>query len=134
MMSQKSFTMCHDQINCMFYPNTYRLSVVLRDYTNISKRHCQVITHYEGNKFGRVTDVAIGVNDEVVIVDTTNKHVIVLDCNFALLAVIGQQTNCKLDEPRCVAISKDGIIAVSDWGYSSSSEEVYFTRKSFICN
>jgi len=81
------------------------------------ERHCQVMTHYGGNKFGSLYDIAIGVNDEVVIVDDTNKCVIVLDRNFALLAVIGQGSgNSRLIDPDGVAVSKDGIIAVSDWG------------------
>jgi len=72
------------------------------------------VTEYGGNKFGILYDVAIGVNDEVVIADNANKCVIVLDCNMTLLSVIGQGSG--LDYPNAVAISKDGIIAVSDWG------------------
>ena len=94
-----------------------RISVVVRDYSKMRERHCQVMTHYGGNKFGSLTDVAIGVNDEVAIVDNTNKCVIVLDHNFALLAVIGQgRGDSRLVDPNGVAVSKDGIIAVSDWG------------------
>ena len=81
------------------------------------KGHCQVMTHYGGSKFGELRDVAIGANDEVVIVDCTNKCVIVLDYNFALLAVIGQGSgDSRLVSPIGVAVRKDGIIAVSDWG------------------
>jgi len=80
------------------------------------QRHCKVMTHYGGNKFGRLWDVAIGVNDEVVIADNTNKCVIVLDCNFALLAVIERGNgDSRLVNPVGVAVSKDNIIAVSDW-------------------
>jgi len=95
----------------------YRISVVLRDYTEIRQQDCSVVTDYGRNKFGRLSDVAIGVNDEVVIVDDTNQCVIVLDCNMTLLSVIGQESdNSRLINPYCVAISKDGIIAVSDRG------------------
>ena len=81
------------------------------------ERHCQVMTHYGGNKFGCLTDVAIGANDEVVIVDSANKCVIVLDCNFTLLAVIGRGSgDSRLDWPDGVAVSMDGVIAVSDCG------------------
>ena len=79
------------------------------------------MTHYGGNEFGELLDVAIGVNNEVIIVDATNKCVIVLDCNFALLAVIGQGSGGnRLVDPHGVAVSKDGIIAISD----SSSHQV----------
>ena len=92
-----------------------RISVVLRDYSKMREGHCQVITHYGGNKFGKVHDVAIGVNNEVIVADVTNKCVIVLDCNFALLAVIGQGSgDNRLVNPNGVAVSKDGIIAISD--------------------
>ena len=95
-----------------------RVPVLLRDY-KMRERHCQVMTHYGGNKFGSLNDVAIGANDEVVIVDKTNKCVIVLDCNFALLAVIGRGSgDSRLVNPHGVAVSKDGVIAVSDWGSS----------------
>ena len=98
-----------------------RISVVLRDYSKMREGHCQVMTHYGGNRFGDLTDVAIGVNNEVIIVDYTNKCVIVLDCNFALLAVIGQGSgDNRLVSPNGVAVSKDNIIAISD----SSSDQV----------
>ena len=75
------------------------------------------MTHYGGSKFGGLYDVAIGVNDEVVVVDNTNKCVIVLDHNFALLAVIGQgRGDIRLVDPNRVAVSKDGVVAVSDYG------------------
>ncbi|XP_065894923.1 E3 ubiquitin-protein ligase TRIM71-like [Dysidea avara] len=93
----------------------HKISVVLRDYSKMREGHCQVITHYGGNKFGKVHDVAIGVNNEVIVADVTNKCVIVLDCNFALLAVIGQGSgDNRLVNPNGVAVSKDGIIAISD--------------------
>jgi len=83
----------------------------------MSELDCMVVNHYGGKEFGCLTDVAIGVNDEVVIADYTTKCVIVLDSNFALLSVIGWGSGYKkLDKPYGVAISKDGVIAVSDWG------------------
>ncbi|XP_065917688.1 tripartite motif-containing protein 2-like [Dysidea avara] len=99
----------------------HKISVVLRDYSKMREGHCQVMTHYGGNRFGDLTDVAIGVNNEVIIVDYTNKCVIVLDCNFALLAVIGQGSgDNRLVSPIGVAVSKDDIIAISDF----SSDQV----------
>ncbi|XP_065918256.1 E3 ubiquitin-protein ligase TRIM71-like isoform X2 [Dysidea avara] len=94
----------------------HKISVVLRDYSKMREGHCQVMTHYGGNKFGKLGDVAIGVNNEVIITDYTNNCVIVLDCNFALLAVIGQGSgDNRLVDPDGVAVSKDDIIAISDF-------------------
>ena len=94
-----------------------RTSVVLRDYSKMRQQDCSVVTHFGGNKFGNLNDIAIGVNDEVVIVDATNKCVIVLDCNMTFLSVIGQESDDnRLVDPYGVAVSKDGVIAVSDWG------------------
>jgi len=91
----------------------FRISVVLRDYCKIRQQDCSVVTGYGGNEFGSLDDVAIGVNNEVVIVDKTNNCVIVLDCNMTLLSVIGQENgHSRLSG---VAINKNGIIAVSDW-------------------
>ena len=92
-----------------------RISVVLRDYSKMRQQDCSVVTHYGGNNFGSLSDVAIGVHGEVV-VDNTNKCVIVLDCNMTLLSVIGQGSDDnRLNSPYGVAVSKDGIIAVSYW-------------------
>ncbi|XP_065917752.1 E3 ubiquitin-protein ligase TRIM71-like [Dysidea avara] len=99
----------------------HKILVVLRDYSKMREEHCQVMTHYGGNKFGQLHDVAIGVNNEVIIADYTNECVIVLDCNFALLAVIGQGSgDNRLVSPIGVAVSKDDIIAISDF----SSDQV----------
>jgi len=94
-----------------------RVTVTLRDYSKMSQQDCSVVTDYGGNKFGYLTDVAIGVNDEVVIADWTYKCVIVLDCNMTLLSMFGQGSgDSRLIYPNGVTVSKDGIIAVSDWG------------------
>ena len=93
-----------------------RISVVLRDYSKMRQQDCSVVTDYGGNKFGNLYDVAIGIQDEVVVVDETNKCVIVFDCNMTLLSVIGQGSgDNRLNYPDGIAVSKDGIIAVSDW-------------------
>jgi len=91
-----------------------RISVVLRDYSKMRQQDCDVVTDYGGKEFGVLYDVVIGVNDEVIVVDNTNKCAVVLDCNLTLLSVIGQGSG--LENPNAIAISKDGIIAVSDWG------------------
>ncbi|XP_065899668.1 E3 ubiquitin-protein ligase TRIM71-like [Dysidea avara] len=89
------------------------------------QQDCSVVTDYGGNKFGGLYDVAIGVNDEVVIVDGTNNCVIVLDSCLALLSVIGQGSDEVI--PYGVAVSKDDIIAVSYWS-SSYQVKKYFLQ------
>ena len=94
----------------------YRIPVD-RDYNKMTEQDCsQVVTHYGGNKFGRLTDVAIAPTGEVVIVDYDNKCVVVLDDKLNLLKLIGQGSgNSRLVIPRGVAVT-DNVIAVSDWG------------------
>ena len=88
----------------------YYRTPVDRDYNKMTEQDCsQVVTHYGGNKFGRLNDVAIAPTGEVVIVDH-NKCVVVLDDKLKLLKVIG-----RLDDPDCVAVT-DNVIAVSNWG------------------
>ena len=74
-----------------------------------------VVTHYGGNKFGHLTDVAVGPNGEVVIVDDVNSSIVLLDNKLNLLKVIGQGSgNSRLVRPVGVAVT-DNVIAVSDW-------------------
>ena len=80
----------------------------------------QVVTHYGGNKFGVVRDVAIAPTGEVVIVDRGNRCVVVLDDKLNLLRVIGQGSgNSRLVRPNGVAVTGN-VIAVSD----KSSDQV----------
>ena len=84
----------------------------------------QVVTHYGGNKFGRLTDVAIAPTGEVVIVDHDNQCVVVLDDKQK---VIGQGS--RLVNPQCVAVT-DNVIAVSDW--DSHQVKIYSLRGEFL--
>ena len=95
----------------------YYRTPVDRDYNKMTEQDCsQVVTHYGGNKFGRLNDVAIAPTGEVVIVDHDNKCVVVLDDKLKMLKVIGQESgNSRLVDPLCVAVT-DNVIAVSDWG------------------
>ena len=95
----------------------YRTPVDYRDYNKMTEQDCsQVVTHYGGNKFGRLTDVAIAPTGEVVIVDYDNRCVVVLDDKLNLLKLIGQGSgNSRLVRPNGVAVT-DNVIAVSDWG------------------
>ena len=95
----------------------YRTPVDYRDYNKMTEQDCsQVVTHYGGNKFGRLYDVAIAPTGEVVIVDYDNRCVVVLDDKLNLLKLIGQVSgNSRLVSPDGVAVT-DNVIAVSDWG------------------
>ena len=95
----------------------YYRTPVDRDYSKMTEQDCsQVVTHYGGNKFGYLWDVATGPNGEVVIVDHGNRCVVVLDDKLNLLKVIGQGSdNSRLVRPDGVAVT-DNVIAVSDWG------------------
>ena len=76
----------------------------------------QVVTHYGGNKFGYLNDVAIVPTGEVVIVDYGNGNVVVLDDKLKLLKLIGQgNANNSLVSPYGVAVT-DNIIAIIDCG------------------
>ena len=95
----------------------YCRTPVDRDYNKMTEQDCsQVVTHYGGNKFGRLTDVAIAPTGEVVITDWDNRCVVVLDDKLNLLKLIGQGSgNSRLVSPYGVAVT-DNVIAVSDCG------------------
>ena len=95
----------------------YYRTPVDRDYNKMTEQDCsQVVTHYGGNKFGRLSDVTVTPNDDIVIVDYDNKCVVVLDNKLNLLMVIGQGSgNSRLVDPVGIAVT-DNIIAVSDEG------------------
>ena len=74
-----------------------------------------MITNYGRHTFGRLGDIAIGHNGEVVVVDSDNGCVVVLDDRLNLLNVIGQgSSNSRLVNPDGIAVT-DNIVAVSDW-------------------
>ena len=89
----------------------------MRDYNKMTEQDCsQVVTHYGGNKFGGLTDVAIAPTGEVVIVDYDNGCVVVLDDKLNLLKLIGKGSgNRRLVSPDGVAVT-DNVVAVGDWG------------------
>ena len=107
--------MCYDSHVILL--SCYYRTPVDRDYNKMTEQDCsQVVTHYGGKKFGRLTDVTITSNDEVIVADWDNKCVVVLDNKLNLLKVIGQgRGNSRLVRPDGVAVT-DNIIAVSDNG------------------
>ena len=95
----------------------YYRTPVDRDYNKMTEKDCsQVVIHYYGgSKFDSLSDVAVGPNGEVVIVDYDNSSVVLLDDKLKLLKMIGQGSgNSKLVIPYGVAVT-DNVIAVSDW-------------------
>ena len=74
------------------------------------------MTHYGGKELGCFRDVAVGPNEEVVIVDYDNGSVVLLDDKLNLLKVIGQGSgDSELVGPDGVAVT-DNVIAVNDCG------------------
>ena len=95
----------------------YYRTPVDRDYNKMTEQDCsQVMTHYGGNRFDGLCDIAVGPNGEVVIADYDNTSVVLLDDKLNLLKVIGQGSgDSRLVGPYCVAVI-DNVIAVSDCG------------------
>ena len=91
------------------------MTTPLRDYTKIEEKNCQLVTHYGGKKFNHPYDVAIGSNDEVVIVDDTNKEGVIFDKDLKLIRTFGQGNgDSKLNKPVGVAVGHN-VIAVSEY-------------------
>ena len=91
------------------------MTTPLRDYTKIEEKNCQLVTHYGGKKFNFPHGVAIGPNDEIVIVDRENKEVIIFDKDLNLIRTSGQGSrDSKLNDPVGVAVGHN-VIAVSDY-------------------
>ena len=97
----------------------YYRTPVDRDYSKMTEQDCyssQMVRHYGGNEFHWLRDVTIAPTAEVVIVDGSNRCVIVLDDKLNLLKLIGQGSgNSRLLDPHGVAVT-DNVIAVSDQG------------------
>ena len=82
----------------------------------MTEANCIQVTHYRGKEFGNLTDVTVTSNDQVLIVDSNNSCVVVLDNKLKLMKVIGQaRGNSRLVNPYGIAMT-DNVIAVSDQG------------------
>ena len=106
----------------LFY---YRIPVD-RDYNKMTEQNCyQMVTQCEGNEFGRLNDIGIGPNGEVVMVDYTSRCVVILDDKLNLLKKIEQESgDGLLANPNGVAVS-DEVIAISDAGFGSHQVKNY---------
>ena len=93
----------------------YYRTPIDNDYNKMTEQDCsQVVTHYGGNEFGCLSDIAIVPTGGVVIVDNGNRCVVMLDGKLNLLRLIGQGGgNSSLVNPYGVAVI-DNVIAVSD--------------------
>ena len=90
------------------------MTTPLRDYTKIEEKNCQLVTYYGGKNFNYPHGIAIGPNDEVVIVDSDNREVIIFDKDLKLIRTFGQGSgDSKLNNPKGVAVGHN-VIAVSD--------------------
>ncbi|XP_065907154.1 RING finger protein nhl-1-like [Dysidea avara] len=88
-----------------------------REYTtvNVNVENCQLIMQYGRKKFEWPHDVAITVNDDVVVVDSTNKDIVVMDKDMNMISAFGQGSgDSKLCYPVDIAVC-DTVIAVSEY-------------------
>ena len=54
------------------------------------QRNYHIITHYAEKHFVGPNDVAVGPNEEILVVDTGNDCVVVMDKSFDVITVIGK--------------------------------------------
>ena len=92
----------------------FRVTTTLRDYTKIEVQNCQLITQYGGKKFQYPWDITTTTNDNVVVVDYTNKDVVILNKDTKLIRSFGQASgDSKLNYPLGIAVGHN-VIAVSE--------------------
>ena len=101
------------------YISCSRVTTPLRDYTKIEEKNCQLVTHYGGKKFHYPRGIAIGPNNEVVMIDKGNEEVIIFDKDLKLIRTFGQGSgdyHSKLNKPVGVAVNLN-VIAVSEYDH-----------------
>ena len=92
----------------------FSVTAVIRDYTKIKKENCHLFTEYGGKRYERPCAIAIGPNEEVVVVDEANQDAIIFDKTLAHMRLFGQGNgDSKLRNPLGVAVSHNRI-AVSE--------------------
>jgi len=80
-----------------------------RDYNEkIEERSCRLLTHYGSKRFQVPRSIAIGPNDQIIVVDRDNHECVILDDNMNVMKVFG-----KLNCAEGVAVSHS-VIAISD--------------------
>ena len=90
------------------------MTTPLRAYTKIEEKNCQLVTHYGGKKLKWPYGIAIGPSNEVVMIDLSNKEVIIFDEDLKLIRTFGQGSgDGKLSSPTDVAVNCN-VIVVSE--------------------
>ena len=89
------------------------MTASLRDYTKIEGRNCQLVSDYGGKKFNKLRSVAVGPNDEVLVVDNGNREVIIFDKYLRTFGQGSGGSKLNYSEGVHVAVGHN-IIAVSD--------------------
>ena len=93
---------------------SFSVTALIRDYTKLKKEDCCLFTEYGGKWYQRPCGIAIGPNEEVIIVDEINQDAIIFDKNLTLMRVFGQGSgDGKLNKPLGVAVNHN-LIAVSE--------------------
>ena len=92
-----------------------RLSVkTVKECQQTEQKFYQIITNYEGNEFCGPNDVAVGPNEDVIVADTGNNCVVVMDKDLNFKSIIGKdRIDNRMSLPYGVAASNDSI-AVSE--------------------
>ena len=92
-----------------------RISVkTIKECQQTEQRFYQIVTNCEGEEFCGPNDVAVGPNEDVIIADTGNNCVVVMDKDLNFKSVIGKdKVNNRMNLPYGVAASNDSI-AVSE--------------------
>ena len=89
----------------------------LRDYTKIEEKNCQLVTHYGGKKFNLPCNVAIGPNDDVVVLDRGIDEVIIFNKDLNFIRKFGQdREDSRLNDPMGVAVGHN-VIAISEYNH-----------------
>ena len=92
------------------------MATTLRDYTKIKVENCELITQFgHGRKeFHEIHSITTTTTDDVVMVDYTNKEVVVFDKNLKWIRTFSQGSgDSSLKNPSGLAVSYI-VIAVSE--------------------
>ena len=108
----------------------FRVTTSLRDYTKIEEKDCLLVAGYGGKKFNYLGNIAIGLNNEVVMLDSRNKEVIIFDkyLNLIRTFVLGSEDS-KLINPVGVAVNLN-VIAISE--YSDHVVKIFSLKGNYL--
>jgi len=69
----------------------FRVITTSSDYSKIKVENCQLMTQYGRIKFKWPHGVSTTTNDDIIVVDSTNKEVAILDKDMKLISTFGQK-------------------------------------------